>query len=143
MELASQRLVFLAQLLAFERAGDGQAELIEFERFRDVVVGAELHRFDRGVGRRERRQHEDSCPRRALLDGTEHGESVDAAHSEIGEDEIEHGGLEGLERCFAAVGHGHVVAFPAQRNLQHLSHTQLVVDDENFGFSHGAPGSAG
>src|SRR5262249_29877276 len=50
-QLRAERLVLVLQPLALERVGDSQLDLVELERLGDVVVGAELHRFDSGLRR--------------------------------------------------------------------------------------------
>ena len=54
-QLDPQPLHFVAQVAIFQRARDDQQQFAVAEGLGDVIEGAELHRFDRGLNRSERR----------------------------------------------------------------------------------------
>ncbi len=117
-QLALELAVLVLQALALERVGDGEPQLVELERLGDVVVGAELHRLHRRLGRGERGHHEHDRPRRVVLRRAQYGQAVHLAHPEIGDDEIEVVRLQGLHGGLAAVGEGDVVADLPQHDAQ-------------------------
>ena len=53
VERALQQQIFLLQAARLEVLPDLQPQLVHAERLDEVIDGAEPHRLDRGVGRRE------------------------------------------------------------------------------------------
>ena len=71
-----QQHVLLPELALLERVAHLHLQLVDVERLAEVVVRAQAHRFDGGVGRRKRRDHDAEDVRIDALGGAQH---VDAA----------------------------------------------------------------
>ena len=75
------------QQALFDDRGRALAQLEEVDRLGEVVVGAPLHRVDRGFHRAVPRDHEDPDVGIDLARGGEHAEAVGARHHEVGDHE--------------------------------------------------------
>ena len=129
-ERALQQHVLLPQLALLERVADLDLQLVDVERLAEVVVGAQPHGFDGGVGRRERRDHDAEHVLIDPLGGAKHLDAAHVGHLDVGDQQIEAAALELLDRRAAVLGQRHVVAFAAQHDGQQLAHRSLVVHDE-------------
>ena len=89
LELLPEVEVLVAELLALERVPDDEVDFVELERLGDVVVGAELHRLHRGLGRGHRGDHDDRGVGGDLLGGAQHLQPVHLRHAQIGDDHVE------------------------------------------------------
>ena len=136
-ELGPERLILVLEALALEGVGDDQLDLVELEGLRDVVVRAQLHRLDGGLGGGERGDHEHHRVRRVLLGGAQDRQAVDLSHSEIGDDEVERLALEHLDGLLAALGQRDLVTRLLEHDREELAHAPLVVDDQNPSIRHG------
>ena len=123
---------------AFTGAAGMKPGLVELEGLLDVVVGAELHRLHRGVGRGEGGDHEDHDARRHVLDRPHEREPVHARHADVGDHQVDAIAADGLERGVAAVDRQDVVAFLLEHDREELAHALLVVDDEDPTVRHGS-----
>ena len=115
-----------------ECAVDQCDELSLIEGLHDVVVGTELHRLDRGLGRAEC-GHENH--HRLRLRATEHLQSLDAsdpAHAVVEEDDIWLLALGEGDAGFATVGFNHRVPLASEGSLKRVAQVLVVIDDENF-----------
>lgn len=65
-----------------------------------------------------------------LADPLQDGSTVEARHTEIGNDAFERCGLQGLDARRPVSNGGHLTAFLAERLLQHQANIFFVVDDE-------------
>ena len=75
-ERALQQHVLLAELALLERVAHLDLQLVDVERLAEVIVRAQAHRLDRGVGRGKCRDHDAEDVRIDALRGAKH---VDAA----------------------------------------------------------------
>ena len=113
-------------------AQDGE-HFVVLERLADVVERAALHRRDRGLDRRVRRDHQH---RQLFVDAADLLERRDAVH--VGQHHVEDHGVEGprsrkLDALARRGGGAHPVAFAREQCLENLTHDLLVVDDEDAG----------
>ena len=76
-ERALEQHVLLAEMPLLERVAHLHLQLVHVERLAEVIVGAEPHRFDRGVGGRKRRNHDAED---VGIDALCRAEDVDAGH---------------------------------------------------------------
>ena len=107
-------------------------ELRLIEGLHDIVVGTELHRLDRGLGRAEC-GHEDD--HRLRLRTTEHLQSLDTSHPTHAVIEKDDVGLVALgegNAGFATVGFNHRVPLASEGSLKRVAQVLVVIDDENF-----------
>ena len=75
LQLGAQLEVVAHQRALLERALDDDVDLVDLERLGQVVVGAVLHRRDRGLGRGEGGDHDHLRVRARRLDAVEHVEA--------------------------------------------------------------------
>ena len=75
-------------------------------------------------------QHEDIHIRLMLADPLQDGSTVEAGHTEIGDDAFEGAGLQRLDACCPMSDGGHLTALLAERLLQYQANVLFVVDDE-------------
>ena len=88
-ERALEQHVLLPELPLLERVADLDLQLVDVERLAEVVVRAQPHGFDRGVGRRKRRDHD---AENVLVDPLGRAQHVDAAHVrhlDVGDQQVE------------------------------------------------------
>ncbi len=71
-----------------QRATDDRNEILQVERFREVIVSAALGRLDRGHERVLRAHHDDRQIRPQLLDARQKFESVFVGHHHVGDDKV-------------------------------------------------------
>ena len=93
--------VLADEALVIQRPLDGELELIDLERLGDVVVRAELHRFDRGFDRLVGGDQDDRRLRQDLPAFAENVETADLVHAQIGDDELRGMGGKIFERLVA------------------------------------------
>ena len=111
-------------------AHDGE-HFVVLERLGDVVEGAALHRGDRALDRRERRDHQHRQLVVYLLQLVERGHAVHARHHDVDDGGVE-GDRAGELQPFGGVGgEAHRVALARQQRFEDLTHDLLVVDDQN------------
>lgn len=120
---------------------DERDQLGLIERLHHVVVGAELHRLDRGLRRAERGHQDDHRPR---LRAAEHLQGLDAghaAHAVIEEDHVGLVALGGDDAGLTAVCFDHRVAEARERATQRVAEVLVVIDDQDFGVRGGGVGT--
>ena len=103
-ERALEEHVLLPELPLLERVADLHLQLVDVERLGQVVVRAEAHRLDRGVGGRKRGDHDAEDVR---VDPLRRAQDVHAAHVrhlDVGDQQIEAAALELLDRRPAVLG---------------------------------------
>jgi hypothetical protein len=131
VERLAQLAVLLHERAAFERLVDDDLDLVELEGLGEIVVGADLHRFDGGVGRGVGGHHDDGRVGVQLDRAFEHDHAVGAGHSKVGDDEVVLFFDEPLHAGRAVGGGVDGVAFFEEEDLEQLSHAQFVVDHED------------
>ena len=94
------------------------------------MVGAVLHRLDRSLDLRNRRDHQHFDEAVVLLDDAEHFEPADAREPDIQQHQIHVFPIEERERGFAGRCSEDSV-FTLQNRRQRVTHPFIVVDDEN------------
>jgi hypothetical protein len=108
-----------------------QPQFVHAERLGEVVHRPEAHRFNRGVGGRERRHHERDDIAVQLLGGAQHFNATQVRHPDVREEQIDRLAAKTLEGLASVLGDHHVIAVTPQHDAQHLSHRRLVVNDQN------------
>ena len=126
-----QQHVLLPQLAVLDLLADLHLQQIDVERLAQVVAGAEPHRLDGGVGRRERRDHDAEDVLVDLLGGAQHLDAAHVGHLDVGDQQVDRLALEEVDRGAAVLGEQHLVALAPQHDRQQLAHRPLVVDDED------------
>jgi hypothetical protein len=122
--------------MMLERVLDDEVDFVEFERLRDVVVGAQLHGLHRGLGRGHRGDHDDCGIRGKVLGGSEDLKPIHLRHAQVGDDCVEGLAAYRLDRGRAPFGQGHVVARLLQGDGQQVPHALLVVHYQNPCLAH-------
>ena len=103
------------------------------ERLEQVVVSAELHRFDGGFGGAKGGDQNDGQAGLGRVQLTDQFQAVQARQLQIGDDDIEcvlHGARQAV---IAALFDGHLMAFLGQHPLQGVGDAGIVFDQQNFG----------
>lgn len=144
-EFATEEGIFVDGLGVGEGALDGEAEFFEFERFFEVIVGAELHGLDGAFDGTEAGDHDDDG---GGGEGAGLADDLEAMRAglvevEIGDDEI---GLMFGEGIGDAIGVGEgedVVTLAAEDFGDHLHHGQLVIDENDLGHAWTLTGRSG
>lgn len=135
----------LARPLAVERGADTRLEQHRVERFREVVVRAELDAARDALGLAERGEHDDPNLAHPLvgLDPAKHLVTVHLGHHDVEQDEVESTGLEQLERLGAARGRHDEVPLALEVSREHVAVELDVVDDEQHARPRPVRGEAG
>ena len=116
---APARRAFLRrQPLALERAADREAQLLDVERLRDIVVGAFADRLHRARDVAERGDQDDRRLGGLLRERAQHREAVRAIHAHVGHDQVIHAGGGARDRHRAVVDRVDLEALAAQDLLQ-------------------------
>ena len=126
-----QQHVLLPELPVLDLLAHLHLEQVDVERLAQVIARTEAHRFNRGVGRRERRDHD---PENVLIDflrGTQHVDAAQVRHLDVRDQQVDRLALEQIDGRAAVVGEQHLVAFAPQHDRQELPHRPLIVHDEN------------
>jgi hypothetical protein len=113
------------------RAVQGAPKRLAVERLLEEVVGASLHGVDGDVHRPEARHDDDSRPRRGGPHALQERQSVEARHSQVGEDDLRPELVEQLETPEGVARRGDLVAPLAQQPLQRGAGPRLIVHDED------------
>src|SRR5262245_36898018 len=130
-QLAAQPPVLERERLLLERLLDHQPDLVDLERLGQVVVGAFLHRGDRGLGGGEGGDHDDHRLGRDLVREAQHVEPRAAGHLDVRDDHVELVALDERARGGDVARGRDLVALAAHEDLEELLHAALVVDDED------------
>ena len=93
----------MLNLSRFHAAFEGGNELVDLERFLQIVESAELQRLDRAVGARIRRHDDDHAIGIVELELLEERDAIHRLHVDVGEHEIEFLGLVADERLSPSV----------------------------------------
>ena len=99
VHLLAQRPILLLEPAAPERARDQHLDLVEIERLGHKIVGAALHRRDRGVDRAVSRHHDADRRMRQLEGALDQRHAILAAEAEIGQQHIDLIALQHIERA--------------------------------------------
>ena len=125
--------VLVLQALAIQAALHDVDDLLDLERLEDVVVGALLHRLDRGLDRAEA-GHDDRQDRDALLgDLLDQLEAAHVGHLQIGDDQVVAARCSSSQRRDAVLDGVDDVALHAEEVGEDLADHLLVVDDQDAG----------
>ena len=117
-----------------------ERDVVEVERLVGEVVGADLHRLDRGVHRGVGGQQDDDDVGVVLLDPAQHGDAVDVGQLVVEQHEIDAVG-DALERLLAGRRLHHVVPVGPQALDQRPADQRLVVDDQDRGVGRSSIGA--
>src|SRR5690606_19762978 len=111
LELLSQPPVLAAELPPLERAADHDLDLVDLEGLDEVVVGADLHGLDRGVGGRVGGDHDDLRRRGQGAGVAQDLHAGHAGHGQIGDHDVEAVALvaEHPQGVGAGLGGGHLM----------------------------------
>jgi hypothetical protein len=129
----AQAQVLGRQPLLLEAALHDADDLLHLEGLEDVVVGAALHRVDRGLDGAEA-GHDDG--EGVGRDGADRLEQLDAAHPrhlQVADDEVVVGVAQLSQRRRPVLGGANDVALHAEEVGQDVPDELLVVDDEDAG----------
>ena len=132
IHLLPQRAIFLLQLPGAERARDQHFDLVEIERLGHKIVGAALHRFDRGIDRTVRRHHDADRRMRQFQRAIDQRHPVLAREPQIGDQHIDRLALEHIHRAadvFRDVG----VVFILEQTPQSIARMLFIIDNEDGG----------
>ena len=134
VRLALRRLglLLLDQPLAFQGAPDGQAQLLDVERLRYVVVRAPLDRLHRAGDVAERGDQDDRRRRRLARERREHVEPARALHAHVRDDQIVAALLRPLHRARAVIDRLDLVPFAAQDLAQQIARHAIVLRDQHL-----------
>ncbi len=120
----------LISAAARERPPHDERELIDVERLRQVVDGAELHGVDGGPDRSGGGQHDDRDVRAQVAQATQDVEAVHAGHDEVEEHEVDRLAGDAGERARAVAREKRLVD-ALEEHPQGFADPGLVVDDED------------
>ena len=137
LQLLSQVEVLVAQPLALEGVADDEADFVQLERLGDVVVGAQLHRLDRGLRGGDGGDDDHGHVRGDLLGRAQHLQPVHLGHAQVGDDGVRGVATEGLDGSLAARGGEDVIAFLLEGDGEEVPHALLIIDHEHAGLGHG------
>jgi hypothetical protein len=126
-----QQQVLLPQLPVLDLLAHFHLQQIDVERLAQVIAGAQPHRLDGGVGRRERRDHDAEDVLVDLLRGAQHVDAAQVGHFDVGDQQVDRLALEHRDRRAPVLGEQHFVALAAQHDRQQLAHRSLVVDHQD------------
>jgi hypothetical protein len=124
------------EVLALAGIADERSQLVVVEVLGDVVVGAVLHRLDRGLDLVDRRDHDALDEVVVLLDDAEDVEAADPGQPDVEEDQVDVFVLEQAERGLAARHRDHLVVTLQDRG-DGVAHALIVITDEDrLGWTH-------
>ena len=126
-----QQDVLLPELAVLDLLADLHLEQIDVERLAQVIAGAEPHRFDGGLGRREGRDHDAEDVLIDVLRRAQHVDAAQVGHLDVRDQQVHRLALEQVDRRAAVLGEQHFVSLAAQHDRQQLAHRPLIVDDED------------
>jgi hypothetical protein len=106
-------------------------EQIDVEGFAEIVARAQAHRFDCGVSRCERRDHDAEDVLIDSLGGPQYLDAAQVRHFDVRNQDVDRLVLECVDGRSTAVGQKHLIPLPAQDYSQQLSHRALIVDHED------------
>ena len=129
-DLGAQPHDVLVQVLPFARVGHERSEPFDIEVLRDVVVGAETHRLDRGLKLLQRRDDDDFHVWIVLPDDLEHLEAADAGEAHVEEHDIDVLLVHHLETGLTRRRPQHAI-IPLQDGGQRFAHPLVIVDNEH------------
>ena len=116
-----------------ERVGHAQVELLEAERLRQIVVGAEAEALDAILLAAERGQKDHRHERQlgARAQRAHQRPAVELGHHHVGDDEIGPELIGAHQPLFAVAGRGDGVAALLQQRRDHAEDPRVVVHDED------------
>ncbi len=125
--------ILLLQLTVLDLLADLHLEQVDVERLAQVVAGAQPHRFDRGVGRRKRGDHDAENVVIDFLGGAQDVDTAQVRHLDVGNQQIDRLAFEHGDRGAAVFGEQHFVAFAPQHDRQQFPHRPLIVHHQDAG----------
>jgi hypothetical protein len=123
--------------LSEQRFRDDGLQVVEVERFRQVVEGTGTDGVDRGLARAVGRHHDHVNVRETVADLLEGLQTVGARHADVHEDEAGLARGDRLHRLLCIAGHTHLVALVAEELLERGRDRLVVVDDEDLSHRRG------
>jgi hypothetical protein len=131
LQVLPQHGILGHQLPPLDGVAHDHQHFVVLERLRDVVERTALHRGNRRLYRRERRDHQNRQLVVQLLQLLEQREPVHAWHHHVGDDGIEGKRSGQLEPFFSCRGYPDVIALAREQTLENLTHDFFVVDYED------------
>ena len=134
--LAAHQL--LCELLSLEVAPDGEQHPIDVERLGDVVVGAEVHRLDRGA-RGAVGGHQDDVADVDVLGGQalQDLNAVLVGHAQVDQEQVRLFDRDDAQDLAAALGFERLVALAAQQLYQRATDRRVIIGDQDPPRLHG------
>ena len=111
--------------------GERDQDFVLFEGLRDVVIGANLHGFDREIHRAVRAHQDHGRQGRAGLELCAKLETGHAAHSDVGENEVGVEAFELLQGGLGAFGGFDLIIVLFEQRAEHDPDVFFVVDDQD------------
>ena len=125
------RCVLFHQSPVSDRLADQPFELIDVERFFDIVERSVPHRLDGGGHCGMRGYHHDLSVQPSLFDLDDEIHAVHARHLQIGQYAIEAFSIQNLESLRRAGAADHIVTGRAQHLGHRLACLAMIVDDHH------------
>jgi len=113
------------------RRADAREELIDTERFRDLIVGAKIERCDLGAFVLTIRKDDDRQGFAAVSDLSDDIEAIHVGQPEVEDDEIGRMLADHVERGARVQGGSDGIALALQARMQKAKNCRLIIDDEN------------
>ena len=130
IDLLAQRAIFLLQFAALQRARDQHFHLVEIERFRDKIIGAALHRLDRGIDRSVGRHHDADGRMRHFEGAFDQGHAIFAPQPQIGQEKIDLLALQHIDRA-GDVGRDVDIVIILEQTTQPVARMLFVIDNQD------------
>ncbi len=128
--LRAQRDDLAAQVLVFQRVAHERAQSVVVEFFRDVVIGAGLHRLNGHFYLGHRRDHDHLDQAVVLADDFQYFEAADARQADVEEHEVDVLLLEEGQRLLSRGSEEHFVV-ALEDGAERVAHPLVVVGDQN------------
>ncbi len=132
VHLLAQRPILLLHPPAGQRPRDQDFDLVEIERLGHEIVGAALHRLDRGIDRAVGRHHDADRRMREFERALDQGHAVVAAETQIGDHHIDLFAFQHVHRA-ADVLRDISVVFVLEQTPQSIARVLFVIDDQDGG----------
>ena len=128
--LRTQRDHLTVQILSLAGVANKRTQLVVVEVLRDVVVGAVLHRLDRGLDLVDRREHDAFDQAVVLFDNAKDIEAADAGKPDVEQNQIDVLLLQQRQRGFPARHRQHAIV-ALENRAERVAHSLIVVADQN------------
>ncbi len=126
-----QQDVLLPKLAVLDLLANLHLQQIDVEGLAQIVAGAEPHRLDGGVGRRERGDHDAEDVLVDALRGAQHLDAAEVRHLDIGNQQVDRFAFERVDGSTSALGEQHLVSLAPQHDREQLAHRPLIVHHQD------------